>query len=262
MKKNLIKLVLFLVILFLLPINSSAKSLCDEIGIDDLSKHLEVNQKVQPKIVLKNEINDKLCRIILAQNNRHMVLYVGKDFVIAGTLFKNKEQIDQNLIKDLETKNIKVAIKDLDNYVTFSKKPHKEIKYILYAITDPNCSHCKYGVNEILSMMEHYGVYLKIIVMPIYPESVPKAIEAYCQHISIEGYMDPNWLKRPSSPETQCEKGKKFVERVKKKSEEIINRGVPIFIIKDKRNNYIDHVVGSNMKRIMEILDGKPLIAK
>ena len=162
----------------------------------------------EAKIVYKKE-QSALCEVVLAVDGDLIPLYAGKDFLLVGNLFRDKqfvtgktldsladiaqkERIKADEKKILEEKNSQVFFQQnlstLDDLTLFSFKPGKADKF-LYMVTDPDCAHCKQLMPELekLALENHFEI--KVILFPMLgPKSHGMAVQAICEKVLYEAY--------------------------------------------------------------------------
>ncbi len=207
-------------VFFMLLVLSSdvfAASVCTHVDRDWLAKQVPPLPG-EAKIVYKKE-QGVLCEVVLAMDGKLVPLYVGKDFVLVGKLFRDKkfitgetidalkdvasrERIEANEKKALKKEKRKAYFKQnlkvLEDLTLFSFKPAKADKF-LYVVTDPNCYYCKELMPdlEMLAMENHLEI--KVIVFPVLgPKSRNMAVQAICEKYSYEDYEQIQY--QPDTP--------------------------------------------------------------
>ncbi len=218
-------LIIFVFLLFSAGV--SAAPVCTHVDLDWLSQ--QVSLPMGAKIVHKKE-QGELCEVVLALDGELVPLYAGKDFLLAGKLFKDKKFITRETLETLENvarkertrANEKKALekesrrvffqqnlKVLEALTLFSFKPGKA-ESVLYVVTDPNCSHCKKLLPdlELVAMENHLEI--KVILFPLLgPKSREMAIQTICGKLSYEDYAQIKF--QPDTP--GCEPADRLLEK-------------------------------------------------
>ena len=166
-----------------------------------IAKQLTVPQN--SKIILKQE-KEQLCEVILRIEDRLVPVYAGKNFILAGQLFKQGRSITQesmkkiaesikkgaNLSKGIGRDNsfFKENYKALEQYVFLSFKPSQADGFV-YVVTDPACSHCKNLLLKLQPVALQARVEIRVIAYPLLGlESRNMAARAICGKSSYQDY--------------------------------------------------------------------------
>lgn len=238
--------------------------ICAHVDVDWISKQAPLPPDF--RIVQKQE-QGPLCEVVLAIDGRLVPVYTGKDFLLAGTLFKEGNVITQKtldgladvaqeeaqkmiekeaLAKEKRKVFFKQSIKALDDLVSFSFKPG-QAKDFLYVITDPNCSYCKQMMPELELVAMEAKLELKVIIYPVLgPKSVDMAAQAICDGYSYEAYNEIQLSETPPS----CEKADKLIKATQSLFQSASLSFVPIVVAGD--GNWV--VEGNDMCEVKKHL--------
>ncbi len=264
---NIFGFVLFLLTsIFLLPCPGLSQSICDDISIDSLSKHLTLPKSAQ--IIQKND-RGNVCEVILRTSEALAPIYAGKDFVLLGKLFQNGESITKNTMKILQEmaqkekeellrqKQIQEKYRKsflqknaetLESLVSLTLTPQKSVTDTVYLITDPACSHCKKALQELHNLLVNDGIMVKIIIYPILGEpSYQMAIKAICENYSYESYLNMEDTNSSKKTFDACKKGKLLIEKTRTFMEQATIESVP-FILGNRAAWVVDGNKISNVR--------------
>ena len=220
-----------LVCFFTMAAPGFSESVCSHVDLDWISSQISLPNDAR---VLQMQERGELCEVILAVNGGLAPIYAGKDFILAGQLFKNGRSVTRetlNAMSDVAEKEreklvakkalekekraafFKKNIKALGKLVALSYNPGQAGKTVqagefFYVVTDPNCSHCK----DLLPLLElaaqESGREIKVIIYPILGnQSRDMAVQAICNNYSYEAYIN---IKRVE-PVPACERAKNLV---------------------------------------------------
>ncbi|MCW8800758.1 MAG: hypothetical protein OQK71_07525 [Desulfobacter sp.] len=214
----------FMLGFFLLSGNFSsgrAESVCDHVSLSWLQTQVPLPKDA--KLVFKKEQGD-LCEAVLSIEGSLAPVYAGKDFIVAGQLYKNGVSITRRTMsglsdladaerkksKEKEAKAVemrkaffKTHAADLADLVSLSFAPGGSSDRFLYVISDPACSHCKALLDGLEEVAAETGLALKLIIYPILGEK-SKIMTAHviCKHLGYGAYKT---LKK-NDASTDCEK--------------------------------------------------------
>jgi len=191
-------MVLFFVLLALSS-DLYGASICTHVDGEWLSRQAPL--PANAKIVYKKD-HGTLCETVIAVNGELVPLYAGKDFLLVGTLFKEKKVITQETLDSLEDVALmertrdhekkavenerrqlffKKNLKTLDDLTLFSLKQGETDRF-LYVVTDPNCPHCKKLIQDLEIVAFENHLEIKVIIFPVLgPESREMAVQTICE---------------------------------------------------------------------------------
>ncbi|MCD4719330.1 MAG: hypothetical protein K8S13_05655 [Desulfobacula sp.] len=188
------------------PIPGATESICSHVDIEWASKHIPLPRDA--KVVLKKE-KEQLCEVILRVEGNLVPVYAGKNFILAGQLFKDGRSITRDSMAAIpdkiraeqnqtgEKNNIEKArleaffkekVKTLAEFVFLSFKPNQTDGFI-YVVTDPACPHCKDLLLKLKPAALEARVEIRVITYPILgPRSRDMAVHAICNQYSYQDY--------------------------------------------------------------------------
>ncbi|MCG8549536.1 MAG: hypothetical protein MI799_03940, partial [Desulfobacterales bacterium] len=138
-----------------------AESVCGHVNMSWLQTQVPVPKDA--RLVYKKE-QGALCEAVLSFDGGLAPLYAGKDFIVAGQLYKKGVSITRKTMaglsdladaerkkaKEKETKAVemrqaffKTHASDLADLVSLRFAPGGASDKFMYVISDPACSHCK-----------------------------------------------------------------------------------------------------------------------
>ncbi len=230
-----------------MAVTSFAGTVCTHVDMDWISK--QVPLPPDARIVLKQE-QGPLCEVVLAIDGSLVPVYTGKDFLLAGKLFKEgsfitkttlagladvAEEEQQKMIekealaKEKRKVFFKQNIKALEDLVSFSFKPG-QAKDFLYVITDPNCSYCKQMMPELELVAMEAKLELRFIIYPVLgPQSLDMATQAICDDYSYGAYKEIGLAETTAS----CEKADKLIKATQTLLQSVNLSFVPIVVAGD-----------------------------
>lgn len=202
-----------------------SQSVCRHVDLDWISSQISLPNGAR---VLQMKERGELCEVVLAINGGLAPIYAGKDFVLAGQLFKNGKSVTRETLdamsdvaekereklaekKALEKEKraafFKKNIKALDELVALSYNPG-QARDFFYVVTDPNCSHCKNLLPELEFAAQESGMEIRVIIYPLLGDSsLDLAVQAICNNYSYEAYIN---IKRVE-PIPSCERAENLV---------------------------------------------------
>lgn len=214
-----------LVFFFAMAAPCFSESVCSHVDLDWISSHISLPNDAR---ILQMTERGELCEVVLAINGGLAPIYAGKDFILAGRLFKNGISLTRetlNAMSDVaEKEREKLAVKkalEKENRATFFKKNIKALDELValsynpgqardffYVVTDPNCSHCKDLLPKLELAAQESGMGIKVIIYPLLGDSsLDLAVQAICNNYSYEAYLN---IKRVE-PIPSCERAENLV---------------------------------------------------
>ncbi|NWH05081.1 hypothetical protein [Desulfobacter latus] len=186
---------------------SRAESVCDHVTLSWLQTQVPVPKDA--KLVFKKE-QGALCEAVLSVDGGLAPVYAGKDFIVAGRLYKNGVCITRMTMSSLsdladaerkkarekkaraaEMRNVffKSHAADLADLVSLSFAPGGSSDKFIYVISDPACSHCRSLLDGLEEVAAETGLALKLIIYPILGEkSKSMTAQVICKHLSYGAY--------------------------------------------------------------------------
>ena len=183
------------------PMPGFAESICNHVTLSWIANHLTLPQ--DSKMIFKQE-KEQLCEVILRIEDRLVPVYAGKNFILAGQLFKQGRSITEesmkkisdnikkgaNLHKETGRNNsfFKENYKTLEQFVFLSFKPNQADGFV-YVVTDPACSHCKDLLLKLQPAALQARVEVRVIAYPLFGlVSRNMAARAICSKYSYQDY--------------------------------------------------------------------------
>ena len=215
------------------------------------------------KIVGRKNIGG-ICQITVKIKNyigqdQYLPVYATKNFVLIGTMFKNRVNITNNAITILKERQLKESVKQARPYLKyyFAKyAPAKPNGKILYAFIDPLCPFCHEIEPYLKGLADKSGYSIQMYFMIVHGKpAYNDAMGFTCSKGSFSQYIkDAKSLKYGNET---CISGKKLLSKDSKLASIFAVSGTPTFITSDSKE-----VVGANLNGLRQILGLKPLTAK
>lgn len=184
-----------------------AESVCDHVTMAWLQTQVPVPKDA--KLVLKKE-QGGICEAVLSIEGGLAPVYAGKDFIVAGQLYKNGVSITRMTmsglsdVADAERKKakekkakavemrkafFKIHAADLADLVSLNFAPGGSLDKFIYVISDPACSHCRALLDNLEEVAAETGLALKVVIYPVLGEK-SKTITAHviCKHLGYGAY--------------------------------------------------------------------------
>ncbi|WP_022853812.1 DsbC family protein [Thermodesulfatator atlanticus] len=169
-----------------------------------------------------------LCEVVIKTAGGKRPLYIDEKgkYLVLGRIIDIAARLDltQERITDLNRLS-KEKLAELKKLVAFSEGKGPEI----FFITDPDCPHCKRAEGILHEMIKKGKIRVNVIFMPLerlHPKAKEKAVAIICDKKGLkelrEGYTG-----------TQCEEGKKKVEKTLKTLPGLGIRATPTYIFPD-----------------------------
>ncbi|MCP4132597.1 MAG: thioredoxin fold domain-containing protein [bacterium] len=231
MKKQLF----FFLLLIVVPIigissikGAASEDLCAAVDTAFIKKHVAISKIT---IASKRPVNG-MCEVIVRVRNRLVPLYAGKDFILAGDMYRDKNEITKNSIDAAKQVIFKEHLKALNESVAFTYEPKAKKGYVIYMFVGPLCPYCHDIVDKIKALARKYGVTIKTVLYPVHGEKGNrKSIEAICRGFDLDKYNNIKWKKKKSAEKHQCARGKKLLKKSVAVSEALGVDGVPAFYL-------------------------------
>lgn len=204
------------------PIEKRVQDVCDGIDEKFIGKHINI---------LSFEIMGKrnaysLCEVVIKAEGDYLPLYASKegDFLILGEMFSSKVHISGESVLKYERRDFDSNREALDKAVAFTYKPDKDVREVLYFITDPQCPHCENAKEKVKEIADSKGLELRVLFFPISSLSKDKAIKGICSKMSYDDYLKGKYAG------ASCPEGQEKIENSMKVGRKLKIRGVPTFI--------------------------------
>jgi len=245
--------------IFLMTVNAGA-SICSHVDMAWIGEQVSVSEGA--KIVLKQEQGD-LCEVVVAIDGTLAPIYAGKDFIVAGRMFKLKKQVTRETMAGLSdvAEQVRAEAKEKEALAVEKRKVYLKNnitafeplvsmtfgpgnpKGFVYLITDPNCSHCK----KLLPLMEEVAfeakLSLKVIIYPVLgSKSRHMASHALCNNYTYVQYTQMTG----SEPLAVCERSGDLLEKTKALFSAVDISFVPMVVAQD--GSWV--VEGSNIEQV------------
>ena len=234
---------------------------------DTVCSNLQINKNIymppNAKIVGRKNIGG-ICQITVKIKNyigqdQYLPVYAAKNFVLIGTMFKNRVNITDNAITVLKERQLKESVKQARPYLKyyFAKyAPAKPNGKILYVFVDPLCPFCHEIEPYLKGLADKSGYSIQMYFTIVHGKpAYNDAMGFICSKGSYSRYIkDAKSLKY--GDET-CVDGKKLLRKDSKLDSIFAVSGTPTFITSDSKE-----VVGANLNGLRQILGLKPLAVK
>jgi len=206
-----------------------AESVCDHVTLSWLQSQVPVPKDA--KLVFKKEQGD-ICEAVLSLEGGLAPVYAGKDFIVAGSLYKNGVSITRMTmsslsdISDAERKKakkreaeavemrkvfFKTHAADLADLVSLRFAPGGSSDRFIYVISDPACGHCKTLLDGLEEVAVETGLALKLVIYPVLGEkSKTMAAHAICKDLGYGAYKT---LKQDDAVQG-CEKADQRINKI------------------------------------------------
>ncbi len=220
-------ILLILWLIWGIPIPGVSESVCSHVDIEWASKHIPLPPDA--KVVLKKK-REQLCEVILRAEGSLVPVYAGKNFILAGQLFKNGRSVTRDSMAAISDKirteqnqtgknnNIEKARLEaffkkkanaLAEFVFLSFKPNKTDAFI-YVVTDPACPYCKDLLQKLKPVALETRVEIKVIAYPILGQrSRNMAVHAICNQYSYQEYI----RIKMGEPSDSCTRSEVLLEK-------------------------------------------------
>lgn len=206
--------------------DTSAGTLCSGVDKDFLTRHVPFPFET---VVETLELKDlDMCEAIIRVNGANAPLFVPatKDAVIAGDIFRNQTSLSRDTISQIDARSFKEYTAEIDSAVAFSYKPARDIKTVVYMITDPDCPFCERAKEPMKSFADENGVELRILFLPLpmHPDAKNKAVKGICANMSFADYLASRYSGQV------CAEGESKVEKSIAIARKLGVNGTPTFI--------------------------------
>nr|WP_320193104.1 hypothetical protein [uncultured Desulfobacter sp.] len=232
-KMRFTRLSVFMFAIFLLSAGVSsvcANSVCDHVDLAWLQSQVTIPKDA--KLVYKKE-QGVLCEAVLSFEGGLAPIYAGKDFIVAGQLYKKGVSITRKTmaglsdVADAERKKAKEKEKkavemrkvffkthaaDLADLVSLNFAPGGTSDKFIYVISDPACSHCKALLDSLEEVAAEIGLALKLVIYPVLGEkSKTMTAHVICKHLGYGAYKT---LETDADADVQdCEKADQRINK-------------------------------------------------
>ncbi|GEM_PF-1032150 len=202
---------------------------------DSAAKSLQTNIGIAPNIIDKKSImNNRLCQVETKINtprgNQTIVFYTTKDFVIAGSIFKNRKNLTADIMQNISNSQFastwKKYKKSINKVIAATYTPkHAKKGRLVYEIADPNCPFCERMKPVVKKFADKYGYTVKLIFFSFERPSSPKKTSDFiCKHRPFVDYFMNNLGTKT------CKKGDEYVKKANQMAQNLGVTGTPTFI--------------------------------
>lgn len=253
MKKKLFAILVIAV--FLAPLFPKAtKGSCTGVTMETVKKHIPKFPAAE--ITSKVEV-EGLCQLIVKAGGKYYPLYVGKNFVIIGEMFRNGKDITRDTFSKVRAKEMalikeefKKLLPQIETLVVMKYKPSSTAKRTLYMFTDPVCPYCGKAEKQIKQLVKDSDVVLKVLFYPVHrPKGWDLASVAICKGLSLDTYIKRAWEKTAKPDKEKCDKGETLLKKTDVIARKLEINGVPTFILDDG-----ERVSGADMAALKKLL--------
>lgn len=179
------------------------------------------------KVLSKKEVAKGLCEVLVQDKGAIVPLYVGEDFTMVGTLFKQGQDLTAKSRQEVRAKVLKGKIDVLKSFVVTSTGIAKDDRYFFYFV-DPNCRYCEASKKRTVELARSKGYEVYLIFLPFLgPDSRSKVSKFVCSKGTIKDYLEGNYSS------SECPQGNAYVERVLEEASSLGIGGVPFYLFPD-----------------------------
>ena len=238
LKKYLFLIVCLMVLLPLLwlffvglkPVNS-----CSNVNLKYISKNYP--SLFRAKILQKESVSSSLCKVLVENYNQApQILYVSKEFVLNGNMFKRRVNLnyltlktyEKNLYKeelDSFNKNLPAKVNKLINKLNKATVavyvPKNANGKVLYEFSDPLCPYCDMAKRNILKLANKTGYTVKLIWFIVHGEAADNIAEklisanfTYKNYVKYFNTVDNPILKKDISITKYAKNKLKYDEKI------------------------------------------------
>ncbi len=253
MKKKLFAILVIAV--FLAPLFPKVtKGACAGVTMETVKKHIP---KFPPAEIASKVEVEGLCQLIVKAGGKYYPLYVGKNFVIIGELFREGKDVTRDIFSKVRArqmalikKEFKNLIPQIENLVVMTYKPSSTAKRTLYMFTDPVCPYCAKAEKQIKQIVKDSNVILKVLFYPVHrPNGWDLASVAICKGLSLDTYLAKAWEKTAKPEKEKCDKGENVLKKTDLIAQKLNINGVPTFILDNG-----ERVPGADMEALKKLL--------
>ncbi|MCD6453677.1 MAG: thioredoxin fold domain-containing protein [Candidatus Aminicenantes bacterium] len=246
---------ILILMVFLAPVFPKAgKGVCSEVTLSTVKKHIPNFPAAE--IVSKVEVGG-LCQLIVKAGGKYYPLYVGKDFVIIGEMFRLGKDFTRDTFSAVRAKemqkikaNFKSTVPEIEKNVVMVYKPSSTAKRVLYMFTDPVCPYCNKAEKQIKQIVKDNNVILKVLFFPVHrPNGWNLANVAICKGLNLNTYIAKEWEKKAKPSKEKCDKGENILKATDNIAKKLEISGVPTFILDNG-----ERVSGADMEALKKLL--------
>jgi thiol:disulfide interchange protein DsbC len=232
------------------------KDACALIDLPWLQRQVPLPETVE--IVSKKEIAG-LCEVVVGMGSKMYALYAGKDFIIVGEMYKEKQALTEQTLKEFQERRDKEfkdqfpAVKPkLEEAVAFRYGPKSQSNpsRTIYMFTDPLCSYCTKAGEQLKDMADKEAITIKAILFNVHGEKGRQdAIAAVCRKYDLSQYLLPEWKSTVGEQTDNCDQGRQKYDQGAALGKELGIHSVPYFITDDGAI-----IRGADLKALTEAL--------
>lgn len=229
---------------------------CDNVTIEWMQSHVPI----PPAKIISKTPESGLCQVVLQIGQEFVPTYTGKNFVLAGEMFRGRVQVTESKILGLKKEMMSKNMDELETVVAMAYTPETSVGKSVYFLTDPLCPYCSRAGKQLKALADRTGVTFKVVFANVHGQKGEDKIkEAICGEYDFVKYNSDDW-KRTTPQNIQCAAADDLWPRSQGVVGKIGLKGVPAFITEDG-----DFVSGANIpaleKAIVEMI-GKAMHAK
>ncbi|WP_287126790.1 hypothetical protein [Desulfobacter sp.] len=205
-----------------------AESVCEHVTLAWLQTQVSIPKDAE--LVFKKE-QGVLCEAVLSINGGLAPVYAGKDFIVAGQMYKNGVSItrmtmsslsevadaERKKAKEKEAKDVemrksffKLHAAELADLVSLSFAPGGVSDKFIYVISDPACSHCKALLDGLEEVAAEADLALKLVIYPVLGEnSKAMTADVICEHLGYGAYK----TMKKTGPAKGCDKANQRINK-------------------------------------------------
>jgi len=231
------------IITILLAVSPTFAGVCDV----DPAKHLDLPKGMTLNILDKHELNG-LCQMVVQPFGfpKPLTIYTGKDFVIVGSMFKDKKDLGMATIATLQRANFTEYRTNLDDLTVFTYTPDHYTR-TAYVFTNPNCGHCNHAKQSMQTFADTHNIRLQFLFLRLRSTPSPKITAAICGSFTMENYLTDNYPETPA-----CPKANQVIKDTAELAGKLGVTGTPAVILDNG-----SLIVGFDQQRILKELETK-----
>lgn len=239
------------------PPARAAEDPCAGVNVDWMRKHVPL----PPGKIVQKAQESGLCQIIYKVQNEFVAIYAGRDFLLAGEMFRDRKQVTAPVIMKFQKEALadqaamrKKMMGGFDELVAFTYTPKNANGHTIYMITDPLCPYCNKAGKGVKKLSDKTGATIKTLLFTVHGEKgTQKSIEAICKNYDLDEYNESSWKKAPTPDGALCEAGSDLVGKTAAFVAKLGLRGVPAFVLDDGQM-----IPGADMAAVERALTAVP----
>ena len=217
------------VLMILFPVTSvsvAGEGPCEGVTI----KWMQTHVPIPPAKILSKTPESGLCQVVLKIGNEFVPTYAGKNFVVAGEMFRNRIQLTQAKIESFKQEATLSRLEELETAVAITYIPEEGTGKSVYVLTDPLCPYCNRAGKELKTLADETGATFKVVFANVHgPKGEAKIKEAICNGYDFEKYNTDDWKTQPPQ-NAECVEAGTLWGRTQQVVAKLGIKGVPAFL--------------------------------